>query len=113
VGHRAGLVDIEKRKSLTLPGLVRPLGHPARSQSVYRLSSPGSLAVACFNINSIVSLKELPKVRSTFGITSLYFRIFYESESTVYVKQGREVYSVEYPGWAGYKFSQIIRERNM
>jgi hypothetical protein len=34
-------VDVEKRKFLTLPGLeLRPLGHPARSQSVYRLRYP-------------------------------------------------------------------------
>jgi hypothetical protein len=38
VGPRAGLDDVEKRKFLTLPGLeLRPLGRPARSQSLYRL----------------------------------------------------------------------------
>jgi hypothetical protein len=38
-----GLDDVEKRKFLTLPRLkVRPLGRPARSQSLYRLSYPGS-----------------------------------------------------------------------
>jgi hypothetical protein len=43
VDPRAGLDDLEKRKFLTLPGLqLRPLGHPARSQSLYRLSYPGS-----------------------------------------------------------------------
>jgi hypothetical protein len=42
VGPRAGLEDIEKRKFLTLPELERrPLGHPARSQSLYRLCYPG------------------------------------------------------------------------
>jgi hypothetical protein len=41
---RGGLDDVEKRKFLTLPGLeLRPLGSPARSQSLYRLSYPGSL----------------------------------------------------------------------
>jgi hypothetical protein len=46
VGHRTGLDDVEKRKFLTLPGLeLRPLCCPARSQSLYRLSYPGSLAV--------------------------------------------------------------------
>jgi hypothetical protein len=35
VGPRAGVDDVEKRKFLTLPGLeLRPLGGPARSQSV-------------------------------------------------------------------------------
>jgi hypothetical protein len=34
-----GLDDVEKRKILPLPGLeLRPLGGPARSQSLYRLS---------------------------------------------------------------------------
>jgi hypothetical protein len=38
VGPRAGLDDVEKRKFLSLPGLLlRPLGRPARSQSLYRL----------------------------------------------------------------------------
>jgi hypothetical protein len=37
VNHRAGLDDVEKRKFLTLPGLeLRPLGRPARSQSLSR-----------------------------------------------------------------------------
>jgi hypothetical protein len=38
VGPRAGLNDAERRKILPLPGLeLRPLGCPARSQSLYRL----------------------------------------------------------------------------
>jgi hypothetical protein len=38
VGPRAGLDDVENRKFLTIPGLeLRSLGHPARSQSLYRL----------------------------------------------------------------------------
>jgi hypothetical protein len=37
VRPRAGLDDVEKRKFLTLPGIkLRPLGRPARSQSLYR-----------------------------------------------------------------------------
>jgi hypothetical protein len=48
IGHRvnprAGLDDVEKRKFLTLPGLeFRSIGRPARSQSLYRLSYPGSV----------------------------------------------------------------------
>jgi hypothetical protein len=40
---RAGLDGVEKRKCLTLPGLeLRPLGRPARSQSLCRLRYPGS-----------------------------------------------------------------------
>jgi hypothetical protein len=42
VDPRAGLDDVKKRKFLTLPGLeLRPLGRPARSQSLYRLRYPG------------------------------------------------------------------------
>jgi hypothetical protein len=38
VGLRAGLDDVEKRKLLTLPGFeLRPLGRPARSQTLSRL----------------------------------------------------------------------------
>jgi hypothetical protein len=37
VGHRTGPDDVEKKKFLTLLGLeLRPLGRPARSQSLYR-----------------------------------------------------------------------------
>jgi hypothetical protein len=44
VGPRTGLDNVKKRKIFTLPGLeLRPLGHPARSQSLYRLSYPGSV----------------------------------------------------------------------
>jgi hypothetical protein len=43
VDPRADLDDVEKRKFLTLPGLeLRPLGRPARSQSLYLLHYPGS-----------------------------------------------------------------------
>jgi hypothetical protein len=42
VGLRAGL-DVEKRKMLPLPRIeLRPLGRPARIQSLYRLRYPGS-----------------------------------------------------------------------
>jgi hypothetical protein len=45
VNPRAGLDHLERRKFLTLPGLeLRPLRRPARSQSLYRLSYPGSFA---------------------------------------------------------------------
>jgi hypothetical protein len=46
VGPRAGLEDMEKRKFLTLLGLeLRPLGRPARNQSLYRMRYPGSIEV--------------------------------------------------------------------
>jgi hypothetical protein len=42
-GPRVGLDDVENRKFLTLQGLeLRPLGRPARSQSLYLLRYPGS-----------------------------------------------------------------------
>jgi hypothetical protein len=35
-------LDVQKRKFLTIPGLeLRPLGRPARTQSLYRLHYPG------------------------------------------------------------------------
>jgi hypothetical protein len=43
VDPRAGLDDVKKRKFLILLRLkLRPLGRPARSQSLYRLRYPGS-----------------------------------------------------------------------
>jgi hypothetical protein len=46
VDPRAGEDDVKKRKFLTLPGLeLRPLGRPARSQSLYRLRYPGSFVL--------------------------------------------------------------------
>jgi hypothetical protein len=53
VEPRAGLDDVEKRKFLKVPGLeLRPLGRPARKQSLYRLLYPGScrLPVSILNI---------------------------------------------------------------
>jgi hypothetical protein len=42
VDPRDGLDDFRREKLLTLPGLgLRPFGHPARSQSLYRLRYPG------------------------------------------------------------------------
>jgi hypothetical protein len=43
VDPTADLDDVESREFLTLPGLeLRPLGRPARSQSLYLLCYPGS-----------------------------------------------------------------------
>jgi hypothetical protein len=47
VDPRASLDEVEKKKFLTLPVLeLRPLGRPARSQSLYRLRYPGSSRLA-------------------------------------------------------------------
>jgi hypothetical protein len=43
VGPRTGLDYMKKRKFLPPPGLdLRPIGRPARSYSLYRLSYPGA-----------------------------------------------------------------------
>jgi hypothetical protein len=48
VGPRAGPDDVERRKILPRPGLeLRPLGRPARSQSLYRLRYPGFDRIQC------------------------------------------------------------------
>jgi hypothetical protein len=51
---RACLDDMEKRKFFTLPGLeFRRLGRPARSQSLYRLSYPGSIGYRKWPVNNL------------------------------------------------------------
>jgi hypothetical protein len=65
VDPRAGLDDVEKRKFLSLPGLEpRPLFRPARSQSLYRLSYPGS----CLGCYSPVKWKQ--KIRRNWSWTN-------------------------------------------
>jgi hypothetical protein len=61
---RASLDDVEKRKFLTLPGLeLRHLGRPARSQSLYRLRSPGEnrycRITIIYNVNMIIHVSTL------------------------------------------------------
>jgi hypothetical protein len=52
VGPRAVLGDVEERKFLTLLGVeLRPVGRPARSQSLYRLRYPGSKIIIVFIVN--------------------------------------------------------------
>jgi hypothetical protein len=52
VDPRACLDDMQVRKFLTLPGLkLRPLSHPARSQSLYRPRYPGSLYCGVVSVN--------------------------------------------------------------
>jgi hypothetical protein len=51
VDHTAGLDDVEERKFLTLPGLeIRPLGRPARSQSLHWLRQKQNLELQNMNI---------------------------------------------------------------
>jgi hypothetical protein len=55
LGPRAGLDDVEKRKFLTLPGHeLRPLGRPARRQSLYRLRYLGFSSLQIFSFRSSV-----------------------------------------------------------
>jgi hypothetical protein len=65
VGPRAGLDNVEKRKFLTLPGLeLRPLGSPARSQSLYRLRYPGC-PVSEHRVSQITILQSAEQVGSS------------------------------------------------
>jgi hypothetical protein len=70
VDPRAGLDDIEKRKFLTLPGLkLRSLCRPARSQSLYRLSSDAQCA-----FSNLLPLNTFPKwmIFRAFGIDTKF-----------------------------------------
>jgi hypothetical protein len=70
VGPRDGLDDLERRRFLTLPGLeLRPLGRPARSQSLYGLRYAGSLTNTEYKLEILnievqykkISLRKLKK----------------------------------------------------
>jgi hypothetical protein len=59
VGQRNGLDDVKKRKILPPPGLeIRPLGHPARSQSLYRVRYPD------YKINRMPVFNKIMKINS-------------------------------------------------
>ncbi|PNF37610.1 hypothetical protein B7P43_G11987 [Cryptotermes secundus] len=67
---RADLDDVEKRKFFTLQGLeLRPLGHLARSQSLYRLSYPGSY--------NIVYTESLPTFQRNILSASSGYKFFF------------------------------------
>jgi hypothetical protein len=69
VGPRAGMDAAENRKFLTLPGLeLRPLGRPARSQSLYRLRYPDSSVITHTDEN------DLPIIRSFCANITLKLR---------------------------------------
>jgi hypothetical protein len=70
VDPRAGLEDVEKRKFFLLPGLeIRPLGRPARSQSLYRLPYPGCTGLG--RLNKILVRK--PERKILFGRVFFFF----------------------------------------
>jgi hypothetical protein len=59
MGPRAGLDEMEKRKYLTLLELeLRPLARPASSQSLYRLSYPGSMGHGKGRRNKVTARNE-------------------------------------------------------
>jgi hypothetical protein len=70
VGPRTGLDDVERRKILPLPGReLRPLGCPARSQSLYRLhclvyTLQQSLTLIPLNTH-VTPVRRLQKLRSS------------------------------------------------
>jgi hypothetical protein len=75
VGPRAGLDDVEKRKFFTLLGLeLRPLGRPARSQSLYRLRYTGfpdklrTIAYYITNAESVLMLRSVGCHREGRGL---------------------------------------------
>jgi hypothetical protein len=92
VDPRAGLDDLEKRKFLILPRLeLRPLGRPARSQSLYRLRYPDSITLSVEIINSILSM--------TINLIILYYNLISFSPLSYYCPGGNhakiyEMYSV-------------------
>jgi hypothetical protein len=82
VDPRAGLHDVEKRKFLTLQGLeMRLLSRRARSQSLYRLSYPGSLLttdtililVTTQMTSSVLSRKASNRENSALGCNAVWF----------------------------------------
>jgi hypothetical protein len=84
VDPRAGLDDVEKRKFLTLPGLeLRPLGRPARSQSLYRLCYLGSSP----NSGKIQFIKE-QNVRSSPRLLRRDYRLVYYIRPSMHVYAG-------------------------
>jgi hypothetical protein len=72
VDPTAGLDDVEKRKFLTLPGLeLRPLGRRARSQSLYRLSYPGSFMYGVHERSRLPLLRISAAENRNFPVTSI------------------------------------------
>jgi hypothetical protein len=79
VDPRAILDDLEKRKFLTVPGLeLRSFGRPARSQSLYRLSYPGSyiyIYIYIYIYSLIQTTREPQRVaHRTLGTSGLYLK---------------------------------------
>jgi hypothetical protein len=72
MGPRVGPDDVEKRKFLKLPGLeLRSLGRLSRSQSLYRLSSSGSIPSNLFWLWSSNLVFGRRSVRMLSGMSSV------------------------------------------
>jgi hypothetical protein len=86
VGHTAGLDDVEKRKFLTLPGLeLRPLGRPARSQSLYRLRYVKTLRVYFSRVRTFALLNTSFRCGRT-GFPNAVSK-FFEGRNPIYFGQ--------------------------
>jgi hypothetical protein len=73
VDPRADLDDVEKRKFLTEPGLeFRPLGRPARSQSLYRLRYPGNLRGNLYYRVLYITSRQFKSSATSFSSTFSY-----------------------------------------
>jgi hypothetical protein len=71
VKPRAGLDEVEKRKFFNLPGLeLLPLGHPARSQSLYRLRYSGCISILFSIIFAIIM--DFTRLASALNSTCCY-----------------------------------------
>jgi hypothetical protein len=69
VGSRAGLDDMETRKFLIPSGLeFRPLGRPARSKLLYRLSYTDSYRSFYINSRETVYIINIGQYMSSLGI---------------------------------------------
>jgi hypothetical protein len=64
VGLGTALDDVERRKILPLSGVeIRPVGRPARNQSLYRLSYPGSAhKKVLYDSLAIISLNNINRL---------------------------------------------------
>jgi hypothetical protein len=68
VDPRADLDDMEKRKLLTLPGLeLRPLGCPARSQSLYHFNADTGILNENSGLSPIIFIFQLMQGRPMCG----------------------------------------------
>jgi hypothetical protein len=100
VDPRACLDEVEKRYFLTLPGLeLRPLGRAARSQSLYRLSYPGSWVRRIARRNGKVVAAALCE-RGRMTHLTIYLRIYSPCEPWP-LFQFLNLYTVGRTPWTG------------